>query len=273
MSIPASHINEQKTALAFSNQSAVFDELYAADRIIRYKRNRVRDHLLQYLQPGSHILELNAGTGDDAVFFAAKGHYVHATDIAAGMQQKLREKVNTMELTDHVSNELCSYTNLDNLQNKGPYDCIFSNFAGLNCTPDLDIVLNSFDSLLKPGGIVTLVILPEFCLWETLLVCKGKFKTATRRFFSKKGRKANIDGATFRCWYYSPSFISEKLKRNFSVTALEGLCSIVPPSYIEGFAEKYPKAFSWLAKQEDSLKNKWPWKYIGDYFIITLRKQ
>jgi hypothetical protein len=28
-----------------------------------------------------------------------------------------------------------------------------------------------------------------------------------------------------------------------------------------------------LKKKEDSLKNKWPWKYMGDYFIISLKKK
>ena len=100
--------------------------------------------------------------------------------------------------------------------NRGPYDLIFSNFAGLNCTNELDKVLQSFDSLLKPGGIVTLVILPKFCLWEFLLLFKGKFKTAFRRFSGSKGAKAHIEGEYFRCWYYNPSFIRKHLKNSFS---------------------------------------------------------
>ena len=273
MSMPVNHSNEQQAAFAFSQQSAVFDELYAANSIVHYKRDRVRKHLLQYLGPGSHILELNAGTGDDAIYLAQQGHYVHATDIAEGMQKKLSSKTAGLHLTGRVSNELCSYTALNTLVNKGPYDCIFSNFAGLNCTGDLQQVLDSFNNLLKPGGIVVLVILPKFCLWESLLIVKGKFKTATRRFFSAKGRKAKIDGAFFTCWYYSPGFIIKGLKNNFELLETEGLCTLVPPSYIENFAEKHPKAFSYLCKMENRLKGKWPWKYIGDYYIISLRKK
>lgn len=273
MNTQINHRNEERAAYAFSKQAAVFDELYAANSIVQYKRNRVKEHLLQRLKPGSNILELNAGTGDDAVFLAQQGHYVHATDIAAGMQEKLMQKVAGCGLTQYVSNELCSYTALALLKNKGPYDCIFSNFAGLNCTGDLQQVLDSFDGLLKPRGMVVLVMLPSFCLWESLLVLKGKFKTATRRFFSSNGRKANIDGAVFTCWYYSPRFISRRLKRKFDLLKIEGLCTIVPPSYIENFAEKYPATFSWLCKMENRLKAKWPWKYIGDYYIISLQKK
>lgn len=270
--MPINHSNEQQAALAFTKQSGVFDELYAGNSIIQYKRDRVRKRVISLLPAGSHILELNAGTGDDAIFFAQHGCRVHATDIAAGMQNKLQEKVMSLQLSASVSNELCSYTALEALNNKGPYDCIFSNFAGLNCTGQLEKVLDSFDGLLKPGGIVVLVILPRFCFWETLLVFKGKFKTATRRFFSSKGRKAKIDGQAFTCWYYPPRVITQRLKNTFTHLQTEGLCTVVPPSYIENFAEKYPKTFSRLCRIEDRVKNKWPWKYIGDYYIISLRK-
>jgi hypothetical protein len=176
-------------------------------------------------------------------------------------------------MEEKVSNELCSFTKLHLLKNKGPYDLVFSNFAGLNCTDELDKVLASFSSLLKPDGIVTMVILPQFCLWETLLVFKGKFRTAFRRFFNTNGTKANVEGVNFKCWYYNPSYITRKLKYSFDVLALEGLCTIVPPSYIEGFAEKHPNTYQFLKKKEDKLKSRWPWKYTGDYYIITLRKK
>lgn len=273
MEISANHTNESNAADAFTGQSGIFDDLYAANTIIQYKRERVRNHVLRYLKPGSSILELNSGTGEDAIYFAGKGHCVHATDISAGMQNQLKSKVEQHNLTDLVSNELCSYTNLGQLDNKGPYDLIFSNFAGLNCTNELDKVLYSLAPLLNPNGMLTIVILPKFCFWETLLVFKGKFKTAFRRFFSSDGQTAHVEGSYFKCWYYNPSYITERLKNSFDVISIEGLCTIVPPSYIEGFAEKHPSAYNFLKKQEDKLKSKWPWKYVGDYYIISLRKK
>ena len=150
---------------------------------------------------------------------------------------------------------------------------IFSNFAGLNCTGDLDKVLSSFSPLVKSGGIVTLVILPKFCLWEFLLLFKGKFKTAFRRFFSSKGVKAHIEGEYFNCWYYNPVYIKKQLQKDFDLVAVEGLCSLVPPSYMEGFAEKHPALYSFLRSTEEKWKSSWPWKNIGDYYIISLRKK
>jgi ubiquinone/menaquinone biosynthesis C-methylase UbiE len=266
-------INEHDAALAFGKQAPLFDELYAGDTIIQYKRKRVRDHVLSFLKPASAILELNAGTGDDAIFFAQQGHTVHATDISDVMQSVLREKVKFNDLQGSISNELRSFTDLKNLFNRGPYDLIFSNFAGLNCTDELSKVLQSFHHLLKPGGHVTLVILPKFCLWEFMMLFKGKFKTAFRRFSGNKGSKARVEDSFFRCWYYPPSFVEKNLKNSFNVVSVEGLCTVVPPSYIEKFAEKHPKTFRFLENKENKWKTRWPWRNIGDYYIITLQKK
>jgi hypothetical protein len=188
------------------------------------------------------------------------------------MQSKLKEKAHLNSLQMSISDEVCSYTELSHLSERGPYDLIFSNFAGLNCTNELAEVLRSFEDLLKPGGLVTLVILPKFCLWEFLLIFKGRFRTALRRFSGTHGTRAHIEGQYFRCWYYNPSFVRRALSNSFKVEKVEGLCTLVPPSYIERFAEKRPRLFDFLKKKEEQWKSKWPWRAIGDYYIITLRK-
>ena len=266
-------ISEQAAEKAFTKQSVIFDELYSSNIIIQYKRQRVREHVSQLIKPNSKILELNAGTGDDAIWFAQHDHNVHTTDISKGMLEKLIEKVRQNKLESKITHELCSFTELESLHNKGPYDLIFSNFAGLNCTGELDKVLLSFSPLLNTGGIVTLVILPKFCLWESMMFLRGEFKTAFRRFFSSNGVKAQIEGEYFTCWYYNPSYIIESMQNSFEVLSVEGLCTLVPPSYLENFPNKRPALFNWLKEKETKWKNKWPWKNIGDYYIISLKKK
>ncbi len=264
---------EQQAAMAFSKQSAVFDAQYSNDAIIQYKRARVRAVLQPFVQGGVRVLELNSGTGEDAIWLAAQGCTVNATDIATGMQDQLRQKAAAAGFGDRVFAEYCSYTRLDTLQDKGPYQLIFSNFAGLNCTGELYKVLSQFDRLLAPGGSAVLVVMPGFCLWESLLVLKGKFRTATRRWFSRRGVPAKVEGLPFTCWYYAPRYIKRCVQDKFAVAGLEGLCTIVPPSYISFFAERHPRLYGWLVKQENRLCKSWPWKYWGDYYIITLKKK
>src|ERR1700733_12687757 len=110
-------ISELKAAEAFNKQSPIFDEIYSPNIIIQYKRDRVRTHVEKFLAPQSNILELNAGTGEDAIYFAQQGHYVHATDISEGMQAELKKKRNNAGLENYISTEICSFTQLNNLKN------------------------------------------------------------------------------------------------------------------------------------------------------------
>ncbi len=262
--------NEAATE-AFSRQAPVFDELYAADAMIQYKRDRVRKQALAHLPAGGSILELNAGTGEDALFFAEAGMTVHATDAAEGMLEELEAK--TSRQRGQITVEKCSFTALNMLRQRGPYDMVFSNFGGLNCTPDVDQVIASLPALLKPGGVAVLVIISDFCLWELLLLFRGKVNTAFRRFFSRNGRMAQVEGVFFRCWYYSPRKVSKRAQRHFRVVDVQGLCSIVPPSYMEGFAEKYPRVFKRLARLEDRWCHRWPVNALGDYFVLTVERR
>ena len=273
MSVLSNHINEIKVSDAFSKQSGVFDHLYTGDAIIQYKRSRVRKHILSHAKKEGSMLELNCGTGDDAVFFAQSGFTVHATDISMGMLDVLKKKIHGKSYESRITTEKCPFTNLEFLSNRKTFDYVYSNFGGLNCSAELEKVLRSLDGIVSKGGIITLVIISDFCLWETLLLFKGKIKTAFRRFFAGGGRKAQVEGHVFKCWYYSPSFVKKCLQHRFEFLSLEGLCTIVPPSYIEKFAENHPATFRFLVNKEDKWKTRWPWNRIGDYYIISFRKK
>jgi ubiquinone/menaquinone biosynthesis C-methylase UbiE len=272
MSALSEHLNQLKVSEAFDKQSEIFDSIYGKNVIIEYKRQRVREHILSYAKSEGFMLELNCGTGEDALFFAKKGFKVHATDISSGMLNIFQKKIETTSPVN-ISLEECSFTELESLKERGPFDYVYSNFGGLNCTRELGKVLSSLHSLVKPGGTVTLVIISKFCFWETLLLFKGKFKMAFRRFFSGKGRKAHLEGVFFKCWYYSPAFVRKQLEENFELLSIEALCTIVPPSYFDNFAHKRPALFSYLKAKENKLKAKWPWKLMGDYFIISLKRK
>ncbi len=116
-----------------------------------------------------------------------------------------------------------------------------------------------------PASILSLGISPAFQ--------GGNLKLLSAGSPVKKGSKAHIEGQFFRCWYYNPSFVKRNLEDSFDLVSIEGLCTLVPPSYIEKFAEKHPHTFELLKKKEEKLKGKWPWKCIGDYYIITMKKK
>lgn len=70
-------------------------------------RHQVYAHVEKYLIPKSRILELNAGTGIDALFFIWAGHQVHATDLADGMISQIKAKISKHGLANQLT---CHYT-------------------------------------------------------------------------------------------------------------------------------------------------------------------
>jgi len=252
---------------AFSHQSFVFDDYESGNVILKWMRSVTRLHLLRYLNAGDKILELNSGTGLDAVFLAEKGYRVHCIDIAEGMLNKLDEKIKIKELQEKISFQELSFTNLNNLEEKS-FDYIFSNFGGLNCAENLSSVFSQFSEILKPGGKVTLIIIPPICPWEIALAFKGNFKTAFRRFH-KKGIEANVEGIKFQTYYYTVSDAQKALGNQFKLIELQGLASFSPPPYMENFPKKFPVFYRYLKRLDNRLSHNFPFNRCADHFILT----
>lgn len=261
--------NEYNVSEAFSRQSAVFDDVYDNNPITAWMREQVRSEMLRFLPSQSRILELNCGTGTDAIFLAKRGHSVMAIDNAPGMLEQLRMKVKDAGLDGKIEAARCSFEQLDKLQVR-MYDYVFSNFSGLNCTDDLPCVLRQVDKLLKPGGHFTLVIMPKVCPWELLQLVKGRRSVAMRRF-RKEGAAAHIEGIHFTCWYYSPSAVT-KAMTGYTLCSLKGLASLVPPPSLAYFPVKYRRLYSWLKKAEQAVSRWFPFNRWCDQYAITMRK-
>jgi len=164
--------NFDTIAEAFSRTAEKYDA-FADDHPNQARmRNKVYAHVQQFVPSGSRILELNCGTGTDAVELAHCGYRVHATDIAPGMLERLRNKVHQNKLGGQISFQQCSFTELDMVQGK-PFDVVFSNLGGLNCIPDLSAVIKQLPKVLRPNGLVTWVLMPPVCLWEMAEIFRG----------------------------------------------------------------------------------------------------
>ncbi len=175
-----------QVAAAFSRKAGVYDAFGQDHANLTRMRAMVYAQVVRWTPPGSHILELNAGTGLDAVALVERGYCVHATDIAPGMVAEMARKKEVLGLDGRFTSQHCSFTELDKVTG-GPFDAVFSNFGGLNCVADLTAVTHHLPHLLKPGGVLTWVIMPPVCPWELALLPKD-WRVATRRFGGQRGR-------------------------------------------------------------------------------------
>ncbi len=258
-------------AEAFSRTAEKYDAFSQDHPHLTRMRGKVYTHLTHLLPPGSRILELNAGTGTDAVALAQRGYFVHATDIAGGMLARLREKANRLNLGKQITIQECSFTDLTQVEN-GPFDAVFSDLGGLNCIPDLSPVIRSLPRVLRPGGLVTWVLMPPVCLWELATVFTGQGRQAFRRL-SKHGTRAHLEGLFFDVYYFAPRQVMLWFGDEYQRVALEGLSVITPTAESKNLARGFPgvyRALSWL---DDRLSPRAPWWGWGDFYILSLRHQ
>ncbi len=259
--------NSVQVSKAFTIQSAHFDELYQSNPIVEYMRKRVYTHVLKYHKPGK-MLELNSGTGTDALYFSKLGFEIYATDNAPGMVKVIKNKILP---ENKIYPFLCNFENIEKMQEYAPFDSIYSNFGGLNCTSNLFSVLQKCLDLLCSGGKMTVVVMPRHCPWEWLELLTLKPRIAFRRY--KKECNSNLETISFTTYYYNPKMIISELDKKAKVLAWEGLCSICPPSYKKKLIKYFPFFWKSLGYIENKISAWRGLRSYADYVILTFEKK
>ena len=231
-------------------------------------RQIVYSYIREQVPAGGRILDLACGTGTDAIWSGRNGYSVVGVDISAKMLERARQKAFDLGMQDRLEFRNLSYTDLASLQ-PDRFDCVFSNFGGLNCVSDLRLVTAQVFPLLRPGAVVIWVVMPSFCLWESMMFFRGRFGLATRRFSGSSTVAKR--GLTYPVYYYKAADIKQAWGKAFTLQDVRGLSVLTPPATNNDFAEKRPGLFAFLCKLDALLSPLWPFKYLGDFSLVTLR--
>lgn len=215
------------------------------------------------------ILEINCGTGEDAVYLANKGHMVIGTDVSSEMIKVARAKSHAVKF------EVCSYLDIKSRFQNQQFDLVFSNFGGLNCADEneLRIVLNNIVGVLKPHGKLIAVIMGTGCLWEMLYYsAKGQFKNAFRRH-AKGGVDTTLDKQKLLTYYYSPGQIKEFAPLTLKFVVSRPVGFFLPPTYMEGYFSKHLGQLNLLNFLEKKINSLGMLSNMGDHFMIEMKKE
>ena len=254
-------------AEAFTRQSAVYDEYEVDNENLSRLRNEIYQHVLRLIHPDDKILEINAGTGTDAVFFAQKGFRIHATDLSKGMLEKLEDKIKRHGLGEKLTMQQLSFTQLDRVEGP-PYQYCFSNIGGLNCIPDLAEFTRHLPRVLSPGAITTIVVMSPICPWEWLEVFRGNVRGATRRW-QKGGAVVSPKGVPYRLYYFTPGHVISSFGPRFRLVNLQSLSLFAPPMDRKQFSKRRPGLYKALVALDEMLTHRYPFNRIGDFLIFS----
>ncbi|WP_400076072.1 class I SAM-dependent methyltransferase [Winogradskyella sp. R77965] len=256
----------------FDIASSNYDTAFTFSNIGKAQRSIVFKYLGSIISTDERlsILELNCGTGEDAIHFAKLGHNVLATDISEGMIKVAKAKANSKNLIFKTQD--INSINENSFDKK--FDFIFSNFGGFNCLSktEIDLFFKTATKLLNPKGKIVLVIMPKYCLWEQFYFSlKGNFKAAKRRK-TDDSIIANVEGVDVKTWYYNSEEIVSLTETQYTINTIKPIGIAIPPSYLENsFLSKRP--FLSIFKRIDTLITGSFWAKYADHFLIELQKK
>ncbi len=259
----------------FDILAETYDVDFTESLIGKLQRKRVWGLLMPVLQSYNHplkILEINCGTGEDALRFAEMGHTVMATDASRVMIEKAQKKLSESKI-NKITFIQCSFTQLKNHFANEKFDLVFSNFGGINCINENEIMKLSEDLsvITNADGQLFLVVMSRLCLWEIFYYSfKGKLSTAFRR--QKKSVLFNVNGSSMPVFYYSPQNLKRLFQSKFKPVQTYPVGLFIPPTYLEKqFSSRKP----WLDKLnnwEAHLGKYSIFSSVADHFCITLKQ-
>lgn len=226
----------------------------------------------KYFKQGDSLLELNCGTGADALELASNGIYVTATDASVEMMSVVRKKVTATALHQFVFPLHLPLSRLRTLYGR-QYDGVISSFGGLNCTNQLHQVAHDLAMLVKPGGIIVLSILSKFSFWETIsFLLRGEWNRAFRRRLPD-GVLTKMKGELVWAHYYSPAQIRTTFAPHFDCVEHRGINIFsLPPTSIKIY-RLLGRMNRLLEYLDDHLPPGSGLHSFGNHFTIVLRRK
>jgi len=258
--------------------AAVFDAL-APEYDARFTESvlgqRLRRALWRWLDDafarGQRVLELNCGTGEDAIHLAARGVRVLATDTSPAMLDVARGKVGGAGLSGLVDVRLTAIERLEELRPEAGvgWDGAFSSFGGLNCVADVARVARALGTLLERGARVVLCVMGPVVPWEWVWFLVHRQPGRAFRRLAAGG--VQWRGITVR--YPSVRAVSRAFAPDFAVRRTGGLGVLVPPTYAEAWARRHPLLVERLDRWERRLE-RWPLApWLGDHYLLELERR
>jgi SAM-dependent methyltransferase len=254
------------TTSPFNGAAADYDRAFTETVVGRWMRAAVWQRCDALFSGGSHVLEINCGTGEDAVHLAGRGVRVTATDAAPAMVAEARAKaaragVGALVRAEPLAMEAVSPA-------LGTFDGLLSNFGGLNCAADLAAVADRLAGVLRRDAAAVVCVMGPWVPWEwAWFLGHGD----THRAFRRWGRHGVAwRGLTIR--YPTVRELRRAFSPAFDVTRVAALGAIMPPPFAEPWVARHPGLAGFCHRVERRVDTCWPLPWLADHVIVELKR-
>jgi ubiquinone/menaquinone biosynthesis C-methylase UbiE len=253
---------------AFDTIAEEYDRMFTHSVVGAAQRSLVHEVLRKRFCEGQHILDLNCGTGEDALLMAERGISVVACDVSERMIDVAWQKYAHRECSAPIIFAVCANERLDALRSYAPFDGALSNFGGLNCTKDLAAVGKSLARLIRPGGQFFCCLIGRVCAWEIIwYIAHRRWSKAFRRT-KRGGNLAHIGGVALSVYYPTVRAVCTALAPAFRLASWRGVGTVLPPSWMEAAFERRPALVGNLARIDRRLGVLPGFRSLGDHVLL-----
>jgi SAM-dependent methyltransferase len=260
---------------AFDAVAASYDVDFTRTAIGSAQREQVWRALAPLLhQKTMNVLELNCGTGADAVHIAQAGHRVLATDRSQAMLRITHRNIERLGLHDRVTTASLDLNNPLLPPHEAPFDLVLSNLGGLNCV-DTDALARLAERIslrMNTGGRFIAVLLADRCMIETLYFLLRGRPTAAFRRWRKGPLSVPVGNSTVPTWYHSPAALCEAFLPYFVRERSQPIGLCVPPSYLEPRFRSRPRSLRNLQRIDLCVGRSSLFTRLGDHYLIQFRR-
>jgi ubiquinone/menaquinone biosynthesis C-methylase UbiE len=269
--LPLDSYSGSAAGAAFDRIALDYDRIFTDSLIGRAQRNAVWRVLTRTFKKKDNILELNCGTGEDAMFLASNDISVFACDASRQMIARAEHRLRKMSIGVPLFFRELSTERIGELHPETQFDGALSNFSGLNCIADLEAVAASLASLVTQGGRLVLCFSTRFCLIEILyFLAVGQWRKAVRR--CSGSTQVKLGNARFTVYYPTIRRIRRAFAADFRLYSCTGIGVTLPPSYLEGWARAHPALFRILRRLETPLAKLPILRSTGDHVLLCFEK-
>jgi len=287
MSEPDAFPSYQETARAFDRVAADYDAAYGApdparangdgNAVMAWMRQESLAVLQDVFPPGSRLLELGCGAGEEAVRLAAEGRDILATDISPGMAACTLAKARAAGLSDCVRVVALPAGGIAALRPPEPFDGAYASFGGLNCEPDLSAVASGLARLVRPGGAFVTSVMTRVCAFEIAWYMLHRQPRRALRRLRRGWISAPVAGGegvqvSVLTRYFTVADMRRAFAPHFTIERVMALPLLLPPPYADPFFRRRATMFARMMPLERYLRQKWPWRNWGDHVVIVLRR-
>jgi SAM-dependent methyltransferase len=255
-----------QAGVAFDTLADDYDAHFTQSHIGRAQRDVVWREAEAVFGAPLSILELNCGTGEDALFLAARGHRVTALDASRAMIERATSRRDLEAPNSAIDFRILPTEHLSSLPPQ-TFDAVFSNFSGLNCVDDLTIVATQLGERTLPGAPLLFCISTRFCLWEFVwYLLRANPRKATRRWPGHS--TATLNGISVTVHYPTITAFAKAFAPHFTLQNFTGIGIFVPPSYVEPWIRHRPRLLAMMCGLDRAICRLPLLRALGDHVLL-----